>query len=93
MRRPKIDIIPYPGFIIVHRDHKSAHSQGGVWVPRQDQEETPFAMVAHPGDSAFKFKDLLVVMPHTGTDFWWDEGDMEFTFLSWETEVLGVVER
>lgn len=87
-----MDMIPYPGFIIVNREHKSSHSEGGVWVPRQDQEETNVATVVHPGTSGFKFGDTLIVLPNSGTDFFWEEGDMEFTILNQDTEVLAEVE-
>jgi co-chaperonin GroES (HSP10) len=87
-----VDIIPYPGYIIVNREHKNESTDAGVFVPRQDQEETNIATVIHPGVSEFKFGDHLIVMPHAGTDFWWDDGDMEMTILDQETEVLACVE-
>ncbi len=86
-----MDVIPYPGYIIVYRQHMESHSQGGVWVPRQDQEETCVATVVHPGTTNWKMGQHLIVADHCGTDFWWDDGDMEFTILNQDTEVLAEV--
>lgn len=87
-------LIPYPGKVIVKRINKDSDSSGGVWVPRQDQEETPFARVVHGGDSGWDFLQLLLVRPHCGTDFEWAEDEQEFTILDVENdEVFGEVEE
>jgi len=87
-----MDIIPYPGYIIVYRQHKEEASEGGIVVPRQQQEETEYATVIHPGASQFEFGQHLIVAPHCGTDFYYDEGEMEMTILNEKTEVLAEVE-
>ena len=88
-------LIPYPGKIIVSRILKDAETTGGTWVPRQDQEETPLATVVHGGTTGWEYPQLLLVRPHCGTDFTWEEDDdVEFTILDTDNdEVFGEVEE
>jgi len=76
------DVMPLPGYILVQHIRKDSHSDGGVWVPRQDQEETSMCVIIHPGwyHSEFSYEDCVLVTPHCGTDFFWSD-DEEYTIL------------
>ena len=80
---PELLMKPMPGYVLIQRIKKSAHSDAGVWVPRQDQEETSGAWIIHPGWCLDDFAqgDCVIVEPHAGTDFFWEDGDVEFTIL------------
>jgi len=82
-------IWPMPGRCVVHRINKKARSSG-VWVPRQEQEETDTAYVFHSGwNNEIKVGDMVIVPPHCGTDLELD--GFPLTILDMETQVLGVV--
>ncbi len=79
----ELKILPLPGYILVQRIKKNECTKAGVFVPRQDQEETSGAICIHPGwyHDEFTQGDRVLVEPHCGTDFFWAGGDVEFTIL------------
>lgn len=77
------EVVPMPGFILGQHVNKDSHSDGGVWVPRQDQEETAIFRIFHPGwcHSEFTPGDCVLIEPNCGTDFFWDGGETHYTIL------------
>lgn len=84
-----MDIKPYPHYIILQRINKPADSAGGVFVPRQDQEETVYAVVIDGGISQHQPGDYVVVQPHAGTDLSFDGEPI--TIMEIKKEVLAEV--
>lgn len=85
-----MDLQPYPNYLIVGRVNKEADSDGGIFVPRQDQEETEYAVVLHAGESDHKVGSYIIVQPHAGTDLLVDGESV--TIMNIKKEVLAEVE-
>lgn len=86
-----MNVIPYPGFVIVHREKQEEMINNVIGMQRGELE-SDYATMVHPGNTHWKLGQRLVVKAHCGTDFWWEDGDMEFTILNQNTEVLAEVE-
>lgn len=76
-------MVPMPGYILVQRINKREATKFGIIIRRRAEEETSFAYIIHPGwyHHEFTQNDCVVVEPHCGTDFYWDDGDVSFTIL------------
>lgn len=76
-RKSSVDILPMFPRIIVERISKNETTKSGIYVPRLDLEETPFAFVFEPCENGdYKVGEIIMVHAHCGHDFKWDaDGD------------------
>lgn len=89
-KETEMKILPSPGLILVERERREAATSSGVFIPRRTQEEKPTAIVVHPGfheDIVGPIGTRLIVKPHCGTDFFWEDAEKELTFLDVDDEV------
>jgi len=94
MQQKALGIIPVQGWILVERQMRNEATNKGVLVSRRGLEESPTAIVVHPGfheDLVGPTGSRLVVDRQCGTDFWSDALERYLTFLDVDNEVFARV--